>query len=295
MIDFFARVLPDPIEAWLKELGIKGSGAAWFAVILITLLFIAIYILVFILLLKGNKKIFHNIMEKRGGSVSYQFLEKVISLVIIVYFIVIPLGGDQVARSLLGSTAVIAAVVGLAANDVIKDMLAGLQISIYKPFDVGSRVQLEDGRTGVVEKLNLRHVVLRQIDTTRLIVPNAKASTMIITNYSYGDVPRSIEMKFPIGYGSDIEKAKNIIRETICSSPLTLNEDSFKEGDPNSRTVYFLDLSDSALLIGATIYYPYDIRSEVVKDEINTQVFNALKNAGIEIPYNYVNVVMKQS
>ncbi len=293
MLDKIIKIFPAPVTDWLKKLEEGGSPDIWWALPLLVLIAFLIYVLIFIILLKANKKFFQHISDKRGMNVSHQFLEKVIDLILIVYFIVIPLGGDEVATSLLGSTAVIAAIVGLAANDVIKDMLAGLQISIYKPFNVGSRVQLEDGRTGIVEKLNLRHVVLRQIDTTRLIVPNSKAGTMIITNYSYGDVPRSVEMRFPISYEADLDQAKMVIRDTICNNPLTLNKDSFDEKDPNSRSVYFLDLSDSSIIIGATIYFPYEIRSEVIRDEINTQVFKALKAANIEIPFNYVNVVMK--
>ncbi|MCR5094943.1 MAG: mechanosensitive ion channel family protein [Lachnospiraceae bacterium] len=242
-----------------------------------------------------NKKLFGYIKKKKGNSVSFQFLEKLVALALIVYFVVIPLAGDQIAQTLLGSATVIAAVVGLAASDVIKDMCAGLQISIYKPFDVGSRIQLQDGRAGIVEKLTLRHVVLRLIDTTRIIVPNREINSMMLVNYSYEEeVPRALELRFPISYDSDIEKAKKIIRETICSCKVTLNENKFDANDPNSKSVYFLELSANSLIMGATVYYPHCYRTEVVRDEVNTSVFENLKKNGIEIPYNYVNVVMNQ-
>ena len=234
-------------------------------------------------MLKLNKKIFN----------SLQFLEKAITLVLIIVLIVLPLGGETFSRSLLGSTTVVAAVVGLAANDVIRDMFAGLQISLYKPFDVGTRLMLDSGETGIVEKLTLRHVVLRQIDTTRIIVPNSKANAAIIVNYSYEEhVPRAMALQFPISYDSDLELAKEVIRRVICSNPLTLNKDDYSENNPNSRSVYFLELAQSALILGATIYYSHDLRTEVVKDEINTCVYMALRKAGIEIPYSYMNVIV---
>jgi hypothetical protein len=184
---------------------------------------------------------------------------------------------------------------GLAANEVLKDMFAGLEISIYKPFDIGSRIMLEDGRAGIVEKLTLRHVVLRLIDTTRVIIPNSKANQSIIVNDSYAEhVPRSFDVRFGIGYNSDIDKAKEIIRQTICDCPLTLNKDRYKEDDPNSKSEYFLEIADSAIILGATIYYPHELRTEVVKDEVNTRIFKALCDNGIEIPYNYVNMIMKK-
>ncbi len=169
-------------------------------------------------------------------------------------------------------------------------MFAGLQISIYKPFDVGSRVEFSDGTTGVIESLNLRHVVVTLLDTTKAIIPNSSANSMKVISYSYGEVPRSATFKFPVSYDCDIDKAKEIIRKTICECPLTLNEDKYDENVPNSRCVYFLSLEDSALIMGATVRFPSHYRSEVVKDEINTSVFKALKAGGIEIPYNKMDV-----
>lgn len=264
-------------------------------VIVFCLVVAALYILLTYLILKANKAVFKRIEKKKGNSITLQFLQKAVALALIAVFVVLPLGGREIARSLLGSTAVLAVIVGLAANEVLKDMFAGLEISLYKPFDVGSRIMLEDGRAGIVEKLTLRHVVLKLIDTTRIIIPNSKANQLMIVNYSYEDyVPRSFDVRFAIGYDADIDKAKEIIRKTICDCPLTLNKDRYKEDDPNSRAVYLLEIKESAIILGATVYYPHEIRTEVAKDEINTRVFKALKENGIEIPYNYMNLIVRK-
>ena len=279
---------------------IKGLSPEELFLLLITALLLilviaALYILLTFLILKANKAIFKRIEKKKGNSITLQFLQKAVALAIIAVFVVLPLGGREIARSLLGSTAVLAVIVGLAANEVLKDMFAGLEISLYKPFDVGSRIMLEDGRAGIVEKLTLRHVVLKLIDTTRIIIPNSKANQLMIVNYSYEDyVPRSFDVRFAIGYDADIDKAKEIIRNTICDCPLTLNKDRYKEDDPNSRAVYLLEIKESAIILGATVYYPHEIRTEVAKDEINTRVFKALKENGIEIPYNYMNLIVRK-
>ncbi|WP_155828004.1 mechanosensitive ion channel family protein [Butyrivibrio sp. VCB2006] len=287
-------LLPNFLDNEMQNYSKEELASIFLIVALIFIVLMAVYIFFVFLLLKLNKRIFKRIEKKKGSSITVQFLQKAISLAIIVVWGVIPLGGKKLAQSLLGSTAVVAAVVGLAANDVIKNMFAGLEISIYKPFDVGSRIMFEDGTAGIVEKLTLRHVVLKLVDTTRLIVPNSKANTAVIINYSYEEqVPRSIEMHFPISYDSDIDKAKEVIRTTIASCELTLNEDKYKENDPKTRSVYFLELRDSSLIMGATVYYGHGVRTELVRDEVNTKVFKALAENGIEIPYNYMNVVMR--
>ncbi len=293
MVDYLLGKLSPDLQHALSDVPSSEKSVILLVVLFVFIIIILIYALIFLLLMKINKKVFTKLAEKNGHSITYQFLSKAIALAIIVLFIVLPLGGEMLGQSLLGSTAVVAAVVGLAANDVIKDMFAGLQISIYKPFDVGSRIMLEDGRAGIVESVTLRHVVLALMDSTKLIVPNSKANSMIIVNYSYSDdVPKAFDLRYGISYDSDVDKAKEVIRKTICDCPLTLNKDNYKEDDPNSRSVYFLSFDDSALIIGATVYYPQNLRTEVVKDEVNTRVFKALADNGIEIPYNYVNVVM---
>lgn len=258
--------------------------------IITTIILLLLYIGFVFLVLKIKKNIFAKLEKKQGKNLTLQFIERAVTLTLIVVFIVLPLGGKHIARSLLGSTAVVAAVVGFASQEAVKNMFAGLQISIYKPFDVGSRVEFEDGTTGIIESLNLRHVVVSLLDTTKAIIPNSMANSMRVISYSYGEVPRSATFKFPVSYDCDIDKAKEIIRKTICESPLTLNEDKYDESVPNSRCVYFLSLEDSSLIMGATVLFPSHFKSEVVKDEINSKVFKALKAGGIEIPYNKLDV-----
>lgn len=295
MADFLFKTIPEVIKVVFQENNDVEFSLIVVAVVITLVLMIGLYVLFVYLILKLNKKIFKSIEKKRGRTITVQFLQKAVALAIIVFVVVLPLGGKRLAQSLLGSTAVVAAVVGLAANDVIKNMFAGLEISIYKPFDVGSRIMLDDGTVGIVEKLTLRHVVLRKIDTTRVIVPNSKANLAVIDNYSYDfNVPRAMDVRFQIDYDSDIDKAKDVIRKTICDCKLTLNEDKYDKSDPKTESVYLLSINDSSLEIGATVYYDFDIRTELVKDEVNTKVFKALQENNISIPYNYLNVVMQE-
>jgi small conductance mechanosensitive channel len=187
--DFLNSIVPE-------ELAGADADVIIIAIIMIILggiLIVAVWVGALIVSLKINKTVFRKMEKKKGSSITLQFLQKVISLVCVLVFIVIPLGGKRFAQSLLGSTAVLAAVIGLAAGDVIKDMFAGLEISIYKPFDVGSRIMLEDGTAGIVEKLTLRHTVLKLIDTTRLVVPNSRVFKALAQNgieipYNYVNV-----------------------------------------------------------------------------------------------------------
>ncbi len=239
---------------------------------------------------KINRIVFRHIEAKQGDKLYIQFMRKVMSVVITVLFIIIPFDLGSIRKSLFGSAAVLTAVVGFAAQDVIKDILSGLQISMYHPFDVGDRIELEDGTVGIVESITMRHVVIHRIDTVKIVIPNSKMNGFSVVNYSYGDVPRSAIMKYPISYDSDIAKAKRVIHNAIEELPSTYAGRRKKDGSMDYGQVYFLELADSALIMTVTIYYESSIPTEIVKDMVNTKVFEALKENGIEIPYNHMTI-----
>ena len=193
---------------------------------------------------------------------------------------------------MLGGTAILSAVLAFAAQDTIRDILAGLMLSINKPFEIGDRIELSDGTAGIVEDMTVRHIVLRGIDTLRFVIPNSKINEMLVKNYSYHSEIRSINFRFSVGYDSDVELAKQVIFDAIKESDLTVPKPN-PTGIPVYSPVYFIEFADSALIMTVTIYYTKMYPTEVVKNEINTKVREALINNGIEIPYNYVTVVNK--
>ena len=243
-----------------------------------------------------NKKVFKKIQKTRPG-IHLVFFEKVNSAIIVIGCIVLGLstvnGVDSIWRTVLGGTAVISAVIAFAAQDVIRDILAGMMISLHKPFEIGDRIVLEDDTAGIVENITMRHVVLKGIDTLRIVVPNSKLNSMKLTNLSIGEFDRSIHFNFSIGYDSDMKLAKRVIFDAIKESEYSMPV-AKKEGDtPAYSPVYFIRFADSALILAVTVYYEKSFTTETVTNDINTRVRDALIANGIEIPYNYVNVVSK--
>ncbi len=243
---------------------------------------------------KMNRRVFKKINEKRGRSMTVEFLEHITAFLITMFFVILPFNWDSLRQSIFGSAAVLTAIIGFAAQDVIKDILAGLQISIYKPFDIGDRIEMDNGTTGIVENITMRHVVLKRIDTLRVVVPNSKMNEYSVVNYSYDEIPRSILFRFPISYRSNIRQAKQVIGQVIKDSPYTIPGKRTADGKVEYAPVYFIELDDSSLIMSVTVYYNHNIPTETVKDDINTTVFEALAANGIEIPYNYTNVVIQK-
>lgn len=286
------------VLTWLTSKGVDDSALEATGAAVVIMSNIVWYIILFVLwniLQKFNKFVFKKIMQKKGKTLHLEFLQRVFSFSYTVLCFVLALGYDNIRNSLFGSATVIAAIVGFAGQDVIKDTLGGLQISLYRPFDIGDRVELEDGSAGIVESITMRHIVIKKIDTVRIVIPNSKANTMSLLNYSYKDVPRSFQLKFPIGYTSDVKKAKRLIESIIRNCELCVPEMTDAHGKKCYAPVYFLELADSAIILATTIYYNSKTPTEKVKDAVNSGIFEEFVKNGIEIPYNYLNVAMQNT
>ncbi len=254
-------------------------------------------LLVFVLL-RLTRRIFRDIRKKKMD-INTQFGEKIVRFLIIFLAVMwIVLSNDLTrpfGQSLFTSAAVIAAIAGFAAQSVLADLISGIIISVTKPFVVGDRIELDNGIAGIVVDTALRHVVLRGLDTQTYIIPNSKMNGHQVKNMSYQTTTRSVDLRFSVAYTTDTEFASQVIRQAIMDSPYSVPGRVYAPGgEKEYARVYFLAFRDSSLEMGTTAYYEPTVSTEVFKNDINTRVKKALEANHIEIPYQYVNVLVGQ-
>ena len=276
----------NPIES-LNEYLKKDQGAApWISLgISIAIATVAVFIL-----LKVEKKLTRKWLAKHG-SINNLYTEKVIRFLIIFIAVLFVIMSSSLTRSfgssLFQGTAVLAAIAGFAAKPILSDMFCGFMISTTKPFNIGDRIELDNGTSGIVKDITIRHVVLQGIDTLKIVIPNSEINSRSITNLSHETKVRSIHFKFTVGLNSNTDQVKRIIQDAIRDSEYTAPRD----GEDYSP-VYFLAYLDSGLQMATTVYYMPGTPTEYVKDDVNSRVKRALDANAIEIPYNYMTVIM---
>lgn len=243
-----------------------------------------------IVLLIYNRFVKRKLKDKKNLTVRFtqNIIRTAIILVAVIWVLVSSSATTDIGKVLFQGTAIIGAVVGLAAQSVLGDFFSGISITINQPFEIGDRLELENGIVGVVKDITPRHVVLLGMDGIEIIIPNSKINALVITNTSHGNF-RSVQMSFNVAYGTDIEKATEIVRNVIIESEYT--EPSWK--DKEYGPVYFTSFADSSLVLKTTVYYKSSTSIALGTTDINKRVQKAFDEAGIEIPFNYVNVVMK--
>jgi small conductance mechanosensitive channel len=116
----------------------------------------------------------------------------------------------------LTSISVITVIVGLAAQNTLGNLVAGISLLLYRPFKLGDRLQVTAPtglETGIVESLTLGYTLLKTDDNRRVVVPNSLMASQTAINLTTND-PRVIcSVPIGIGYDADIDKARRILLE----------------------------------------------------------------------------------
>ena len=93
---------------------------------------------------------------------------------------------QRLATGILASTAVLAAIVGFAAQHTIGNMIAGIQLAISQPIKIGDRIRFEEVEGRVVD-VSLSYTYVDPGDASTYVIPNQMLVDGIVHNLSSGD------------------------------------------------------------------------------------------------------------
>ncbi|MGH2975712.1 MAG: mechanosensitive ion channel family protein [Solirubrobacterales bacterium] len=126
----------------------------------------------------------------RSTKTRLRFLRRLLILVVFLVLVAIALSQftelKRLATGILASTAVLAAIIGFAAQHTIGNMVAGVQIAVSQPIKIGDRISFEeiDGR---VTDITLSYTYVNPGDGTAVVIPNQLLVEGIVHNLSTED------------------------------------------------------------------------------------------------------------
>lgn len=195
----------------------------------------------------------------------------------ILLIVVIAAALDQLGVETTSLVAVVGAAglaIGLAMKDSLQNVASGVMIIVLHPFSIGDYVEAA-GVGGTVEKIGLFTTVLVTPDNREVILPNSSISGATITNYSARS-NRRIDLVFGIGYGDDIQKAKDILQKLLADEPRILK-------DPEPQ-IAVAELGESSVDF---VVRPWVERSDYwpVRFDLTEKAKLAFDAEGISIPF----------
>ncbi|MBE9212384.1 mechanosensitive ion channel family protein [Plectonema cf. radiosum LEGE 06105] len=264
-------------SAWDRvQLLIDNSIARLPSVILAIIVFI-----IFFLIARTVKQVIKRVTRRRRnarslGMVLGRLAQGTIILVGLFVALTIIIPSFQVGDlvQLLGISGV---AVGFAFRDILQNFLAGILILLTEPFQINDQIVFKNFE-GTVENIETRATTIRTYDGRRIVIPNAELFTNSVTvNTAFGN--RRIEYDFGIGYGDDIDFAKQLILEAI-------NETEGVLQDP-AADVLVVDLADFTVNIRARWWIQPPRRADALdfRDKVLSAVKNKLTANGVDLPF----------
>jgi small-conductance mechanosensitive channel len=126
----------------------------------------------------------------RSTRTRLRFLRRLVIVVVLIVVGAIAIAQftplEKLATGVLASTAVLAAIVGLAAQNTIGNMVAGVQLAVAQPIKIGDRIDFEE-RSGRVIDITLSYTYVDPGDGSSLVIPNQLLVEGVIHNRSTGD------------------------------------------------------------------------------------------------------------
>jgi small-conductance mechanosensitive channel len=112
--------------------------------------------------------------------------------------------------------------VALALQDTLANLFAGLYLSVAKHIRIGNYIKLSSGEEGYLVDIDWRASRLRQLSNNTVLVPNAKFSQSIVTNFHSPEHEMVVTVEGSVDYTSDLDRVEAITTEVAREVMLTV-------------------------------------------------------------------------
>jgi small conductance mechanosensitive channel len=189
-------------------------GTLWGA-----LAYLGIFLLLAMLLSKALRAAVHAAMTRNGhlDRTSISFLQQICTaliwvVMVILYAHLIP-ALRSMGTALLAGASVASVVIGLAAQSTLGNLVAGIAITIYRPFRLGDTLQVATPTgtdIGTVELISLGYTTLRAPAGHLIVLPNSSAASQVIINLNSTFTPWPIVITIRLSRNTDQDAARKL-------------------------------------------------------------------------------------
>ncbi len=168
---------------------------------------------------------------------------------------------------------------GFGLQQIASNFISGIIILLDRSISVGDFIELDNGKTGILQELNMRSSTLKTFDGKTIVVPNEQFITTAFTNWTHQDTLQRYDFEFSVSYDSDIPKVPAIIIEAIRKHPQVLEE-------PEKPDCEIREFADSGVVFGVEYWIDgIDDGINRVEADLLMTIWVALKENNIQIPY----------
>ncbi len=175
--------------------------------------------------------------------------------------------------------------IGFGLQNIVNNFISGLILLFERPIKVGDMLVI-DGQWGAVKEIRVRSTIFQTYDRYVLIIPNSELISTKVLNWTYyGQGINRLTLKIGVSYGSDVHQVTKLLGEVCRANPRVLD-------DP-PPLIYFEAYGDSSLNFNIWAYVNSPFDRIPATHELNSAIFEAFHEHGIEIPFPQRDLYIK--
>ncbi len=179
-------------------------------------------------------------------------------------------------QALVATSAVITVVIGLALQETLGTLLAGLTLAWEQHLQAGAWIEL-DGVVGRIEELGWRSLVVRTLLGDRRLIPNSAVARSSIRLLGRGELPAAVPVRLGVSYNTPPDRVKAVLGAVARDIPGVLSEPA--------PQVLVTEFADSAVTYECRLWTRAPWQVPDMTDRMLTRGYAALSRAGMEIPF----------
>ncbi len=277
----------DTVYLWKDESFVNGVMVLNKALTLADIL-IALLVLVITVVLNRNlpalmERLFMLRPNPRFKSTSYT-VRILSSYVIIALGVIFAAGALGISwDNLQWLVAALSVGLGFGLQEIFANFVSGIIILFERQIRVGDIVTL-NGLSGTVNKIRIRATTIISFDNKEVMIPNREFITSALTNWSLSNTVTMLEFAIGVAYGTDMIKAKAILHDIVRSCRYLTPEKPYK--------IYIKSLDASCVTIMCEVYVNEIGNRKPTYDYLSSETLRRFAVAGIEIPFNKLDVTI---
>lgn len=194
----------------------------------------------------------------------------------LIIFIVLRTRGGVNLVGLITTSAVLTAVIGLAAQNFLGNLFSGIAIQIEQPFKIGDWIEYSN-YTGKVVHVGWEAVHIKTFDDELIIIPNLDLAKNVVKNHSRPTVRHAMKIDVGVEYGASPQRVKQALLEVCREEPRVLE-------DP-PPVIRLMNYGDFAITYQIRFFYNDFGISPDLRPAMMRRMWYSLRRHGIRIPF----------
>jgi small-conductance mechanosensitive channel len=180
--------------------------------------------------------------------------------------------------------------VALALQDTLSNLFAGFYVAVAGQIRLGDYIKLNTGEEGYVTDIGWRATTIRALAHNMIIIPNAKLSQAIVTNYYLPEKRMGASVQVTVSYEEDPDRVERVLLEIVRKG---VGEIPGMVGDPPPSVEFDPGFVDSGMGFKVNYQVAEFAGQFPVRNEVRRRILRRFREQGIRIPYPARRVFME--